>query len=224
MVDGLSGTVDLSFSDVIDHLDFGAMGRVEVWKNKWGFMFDGLFMNLGADGSFEGIRGVTRFDLDVDARLGMADIGLGYRLLEKQFGDRNEQRLIFEPYAGLRYAYLRQRIGLNVNIAGVGSRGTTLGRSEDWVEPFVGGRIRWDLNDKLAMDIRGDAGGFGIGSASDLLWQVAFGVDYRLSKNKTLNVGYRIVDLDYSRGSGSNEFGVDLRAEGPFIGMTILFK
>jgi predicted porin len=56
-----------------------------------------------------------------------------------------------------------------------------------------------------------------------LAWQIAFGVDYRLSKNTSLNAGYRIVDLDYSRGSGSDEFGIDLRAKGPFVGMTILF-
>jgi hypothetical protein len=39
----------------------------------------------------------------------------------------------------------------------------------------------------------------------------------------TFNAGYRYVELDYSRGSGANEFGVDLRAKGPFVGMTIVF-
>jgi opacity protein-like surface antigen len=222
-VSGLSGSVDLSFGDVLDYLDFAAMGRMEAWKGKWGLTFDGLFMNLGADGSFEGSRGVTSFDLDADVRLGMADFGLAYRLLEHRFGNNSEQKLTFEPYGGLRYAYLRQKIDLNINIAGVGSIGANLGGSEDWVEPFVGGRIVWDLNDKMAVRVRGDAGGFGIGSASDLLWQISFGGDYQLSKNTSLNAGYRIVDLDYSHGSGSNELGIDLRAKGPFIGLTIVF-
>jgi len=222
-VSGLSGSVDLSFGDVLDYLDFAAMGRMEAWKDKWGLTFDGLFMNLGAAGSFEGSRGLTRFDLDADVRLGMADFGLAYRLLEQRFGNNNEQKLTFEPYGGLRYAYLRQKIDLNVDIAGIGSRGATLGRSEDWVEPFVGGRVIWDLNNKLALNARGDAGGFGIGSASDLLWQIAGGVDYKLSENMIFNAGYRYVDLDYSRGSGSNELGIDLRAQGPFVGLTISF-
>ena len=51
-INGLSGNVDLSFGDIVDNLDFGAMGRVEAWKGKWGFIFDGLFMNLSKDGSF----------------------------------------------------------------------------------------------------------------------------------------------------------------------------
>ena len=30
-INGLSGDVDLSFDDIVDNLDFGAMGRVEAW-------------------------------------------------------------------------------------------------------------------------------------------------------------------------------------------------
>lgn len=221
-VSGLSGNVDWSFGDVMDHFDFGAMGRMEAWKGKWGFIFDGLFMNLSADESFQGPSGDS-FSLDADGRLGMADFGLAYRLYDQRLGDGGQQRLAFEPYGGLRYVYLRQKIDLDVDIAGVGSAGSTLGKSEDWVEPFVGGRVIWDLNDKWSLNVRGDAGGFGIGSASDLTWQIAGGVDYKLSKNMILNTGYRYLELDYSRGSGSDEFGVDIKAKGPFLGLTITF-
>jgi opacity protein-like surface antigen len=219
----LSADVDLGFDDIADHLDFGAMGRVEAWKGKWGLTFDGLFLNLSADKSFSGPRDLIGFNLDADVRIGSADFGLAYRLFEQRFGNENKQSLAFEPYGGLRYAYLRQKVDLNVAIPGVGSVGRNLGTSEDWVEPFVGGRVIWGLNDKLAINIAGDAGGFGIGSASDLTWQIKGGVDYKLSENMTFNAGYRYLELDYSRGSGANEFGVDLRAKGPFIGMTILF-
>ena len=219
----LSGNVDLSFGDVLDYLNFTAMGRMEAWNGKWGLTFDGIFMNLGADGSFQGRRGVVDFSLDADVRLGMADFGLAYRLYEQRFGNDDLQRLVFEPYGGLRYSYLKEEIDLNVNIAGVGSTGRTLGTSEDWVEPFIGGRVIWDLNDKWSLNVRGDAGGFGIGSASDLTWQILGGVDYKLSKNMIFNAGYRYVELDYSHGSGSDKLGIDLRAKGPYLGLTILF-
>jgi hypothetical protein len=222
-VNGLSGSADLSFGDVLDNLDFAAMGRAELWKDKWGLSFDGVFMNLGASKSFTGRRGLVAFDLDADVRIGMADFALMHRLFEESFGNNNQQKLTFEPYAGLRYSYLKQEIDLNINIPSVGSIGQTLGTSEDWVEPFVGGRLIWDLNDKLALNVRGDAGGFGIGSASDLTWQIVGGIDYKFSKNIILNVGYRYVDLDYSRGSGSDEFGMRLKAQGPVIGLTIVF-
>jgi len=222
-INGLTGSVDLSFGDIVDNLDSGAMGRVEVWKNKWGFSFDGLFMNLGASQSFQGRRDSVVFDLDADVRLGMADFGLMYRLSEKSFGKNNQQKLTFEPYGGLRYGYIRQKIDLDVTIPRLGSIGRSFGTSEDYVEPFVGGRVIWDLNNKIAFNFRGDAGGFGIGNASDLTWQIAGGMDYKFTKNIILNAGYRYVDLDYSRGSGRDEFGIDLQAQGPFIGMTIKF-
>jgi opacity protein-like surface antigen len=222
-VNGLSGSVDLSFGDVLDYLDFTAMGRVEAWKGKWGLTFDGIYMNLGTSESFHGRRDSVNFGLDADVRLGMADFGLAYRIYEQRFGNNNEQSLILEPYGGLRYGYLRQRINLNVDIAGIGSRGRALGTSEDWVEPFVGGRVVLKLNDQWSFNTRADAGGFGIGSASELTWQVAGGVDYKITKNITFNTGYRYVDLDYSRGSGSDEFGIRLKAQGPVLGLTILF-
>ncbi len=221
-VSGLSGSVDLSFGDVMDNLDSAAMGRVEAWKGKWGVTFDGLFMNLGADGGFEGRRGLVRFRLDADVRLGTADFGLTYRIYEQQFGRSNEQSLAVEPYAGLRYGYLRQKIDLNVDIEGVGSTGRTLGGSQDWVEPFIGSRVIWNLSDKWSLNARADAGGFGIGSASDLTWQIISSVDYKLSKNIILHAGYRYVDLDYSHGSSSEELGIDLQAQGPFLGLTVL--
>ena len=118
---------------------------------------------------------------------------------------------------------MRQKVDLNVNIAGVGSAGVTLGGSEDWIEPFVGTRVIWDLNDKCSLNVRGDAGGFGIGSASDLTWQIAGGIDYRISPNMTFNAGYRYVELDYSHGSGRDELGIDLRAKGPVLGITMEF-
>lgn len=219
----LSANIDLSFGDVLDYLNFTAMGRMEAWNGKWGLTFDGIFMNLGADGSFQGRRGVVDFSLDADVRLGMADFALAYRLIEQRFGDDSHQCLTFEPYGGLRYSYLREIIDLNVDIAGVGTQGVTLGTSEDWVEPFVGGRVVWYLNDKWSLNARGDAGGFGIGSASNLTWQILGGVDYQFTQSIIFNAGYRYVELDYSHGSGSDKLGIDLRAKGPYLGLTILF-
>ena len=80
-VNGLSGNVDLSFGDVLDYLNFTAMGRMEAWKNKWGLTFDSLYMFLGTRESFQVRRGLVDFILDADVRLGMVDFGLAYRFL-----------------------------------------------------------------------------------------------------------------------------------------------
>jgi len=159
----------------------------------------------------------------MDLELGMADLGLAYRLLEQRFGKNCKQKLTFEPYGGLRYVYLLEKVDLTSDFVLIDSRGKRLGKSENWVEPFIGGRIIWDLNDKMAINVRADAGGFGIGSASKLIWNFVADIEYKLTKKVSLSAGYKILDIDYSRGSGSDKLGVDGKLKGPVIGMTILF-
>lgn len=220
-IGGLSGPVNLSLSEMVESLDFASMGRIEAWNGRWGLLFDGLFFNLEVPASFISPTTGNPVDAALDERVGRADFALSYRLLEGYFDENQRRRIIVAPYAGLRYAYLKQVVDLEIALNGLTS--VTLGHSEDWVEPFVGGIIRWDLNQTIAFDIRGDAGGFGIGSASDLTWQIAFALDYKVSDKISLNAGYRIMDLDYHRGSGLDELGIDVRAKGPFFGFTFLF-
>ena len=221
---GLSAPIRLNLQEILDNLDMVAYGRVEAWnKNKWGLSYDTFYLNLGYDGGFEGSRGVVNFALDVDVRLWMNDFALHYRLVDEQFGDGNQQRFTLEPYGGLRYVYLREIANLDVAIAGIGAASAEIGDSRDWVEPFVGGRIGWDLDEKFSLFVRGDAGGFGIGSASTLTWNIIPGCTYKLNEKVTFDFEYRIFDMDYSNGSGTNELALDVQAYGPSIGITFLF-
>ena len=220
---GLSGNVRLNLQDILDNLDMLMFARVEAWKDdKWGLSYDTVYLNLGYDGGFSPDRFVN-VNLDVDVRLWMHDFAVHYRLLDERFGDGNQQRFIFEPYGGLRYTYLRQIVDVKVTVAGLATAGAELGDSRDWVEPFVGGRISWDLNEKFSLNFRGDVGGFGIGSGSNLTYNLIPGCSYKLTKNTTLDLSYRYFNMDYSNGSGSNKLGMDVEAYGPVFGMTIVF-
>jgi hypothetical protein len=186
-LNGETSSVDLSFDDVLDYLDFTVMGRMECWKGKWGITLDTLYMNLGADGEFKLVRPLKTDNLDLDIELNMTDLGFAYRLFAQVSVRNPKSKIIFEPYGGLRYCYLLQEADVDIDIAAVGprgdiSRGTTLGKSEDWVEPFIGARIICDLIDKIFLKVRGDAGGFDIGSASKLTWNFVAGIDYKLKK------------------------------------------
>jgi opacity protein-like surface antigen len=79
------------------------------------------------------------------------------------------------------------------------------------------------LNEKFSVNFRGDAGGFGIGSASDLTYNIIPGCSYKLTENTTFDFSYRYFNMDYSNGSGSNELAMDVEAYGPVFGLTILF-
>ena len=73
--------------------------------------------------------------------------------------------------------------------------------SHDWVEPLVGGTLRFDITKSFAWDAAVlDFSGFGFGSASDLTVNFYSGIDYRLSENYSLRLGYKMMSLDYARG------------------------
>jgi len=91
---------------------------------------------------------------------------------------------------------------------------------KSWVDPIIGGRFTMDMTKYLMFTFRADIGGFGIGS--DLQWNIASGIGYRLS-NITFMAAYRIWYAKYQSGSGENLFVYDMTTSGPGITMVIHF-
>ncbi len=231
-VSGQTAATDLSFVDLVDAADtlFGFMARVEAWKGKWGLIFDGMYIDVTIEEDAQLETPPVNVGIEVEIAQSMLDFAVSYRVAEVSLGENQDTQtgkttpvLRIEPIAGLRYNYLKQEIGLDVNVPGVGSRGTTLGGSEEWFDPFVGGRILLIVNEKLTFGLRGDVGGFGIGEASDLAWNLILGVGYQPWKRVSLKLGYRVYDLDYETGSGRDTFGFDGQMRGPMLGATIYF-
>ncbi|MHC4211934.1 MAG: outer membrane beta-barrel protein [Planctomycetota bacterium] len=220
MLKGRTGPVDASFGDIWNSLDFALMGRVEAWKDRWGLIFDGLYLDLGAD--FKTPQ--ASVSTDIDFKQTMLDLGIGYRFIETPLGQGHGQKLSFDLLAGGRYASLEAEVDIVTNgpLSGIVS-GRNYRQNEEWIEPFVGGRIRLDLNDKLDLGVRADIGGFGLCSGSQLTWNLVAGIGYQLTRNLNLKAGYRILDIDYERGSGSKKFGLDAQLKGPVLGLTLTF-
>jgi opacity protein-like surface antigen len=220
-VAGATAKIDVGFTDIIDNFDvFALMGRVEAWKGDWGFFFDGMYLDL--DGDFTLTAPAPRISIDADIRESILDFGMAYKLFKVPLEENRSRMLTFEPLGGVRYHYLKQEMKLSVTHP-KGAAGTTLGGDEEWVEPFVGARLTYDLTEKLAAGVRTDFGGFGIGSASKLTWNLVAGIDWEFRKNMSFKAGYRVLDIDYSRHSGSSEFGFDAKMQGPIITLRILF-
>ena len=219
---GATAKLDLSFSDIIDDFDvFGLSGRVEMWKGDWGLFFDGASLSLDTD--FKLATPAPVINVDVEIEDATMDFGFAYKLVKVPLEENGDRMLTVEPLGGVRYHYLKQEIKLSATHPILGPIGATLGGYEDWVEPFVGARLKYDLTEKLAAAVRADIGGFSIGSASKLTWNFLAGIDWNFRKNMSLKAAYRILDIDYSRHSGREEFGFDGQLEGPMLGLTILF-
>lgn len=94
----------------------------------------------------------------------------------------------------------------------------------NWFDPLVGARLRKKLGDDREWRIRGDIGGFGAGSK--LTWNIATTYTYPVSickKSMKSIIGYRILESDYSSGTGNNLFETDLLVHGPIIGFVHAF-
>ena len=215
--------IDIGFSDVVDNFDvFGLSGRVEMWKGDWGFFFDGAYLDL--EGEFTVITPGPTIGVDVSIEDTVLDFGVMYKLFKVPLEENGNRMLTFAPLGGVRYHYMEQEIKLKAaGPAPFAPVGATLGGNEEWVEPFVGARLSYDISKNLAAGITADFGGFGIGSASKLTWNLGALVDWQFKKNMNLKLGYRVMDIDYSRYSGSKEFGIDGKMQGPIIGLTIRF-
>ncbi|MGL4398414.1 MAG: hypothetical protein ACRCXD_00975 [Luteolibacter sp.] len=69
----------------------------------------------------------------------------------------------------------------------------------DWVDPIVGFRAQWNINEKWYLAGKSDIGGFGVGS--ELAWTLQATVGYNLNGKSSVELGYRYLHTDYDNDS-----------------------
>jgi hypothetical protein len=192
-------------------------GRVEAWKDRFGFYLDGMYVRLDGEG-FETTTGPITIDADLELENALVDFGVGWRIASAALDPDTSEfpRLTIDLLGGARYQYLKAEISRTFL--------PTLSDSSDWVEPMIGGRVKLQIDERLSSALRGDASGFGIGSASDLTWILAAGVDIAFSETFGLRLADRVMGLDGSNGSGPNERAVDVTTHGPWLGLSFKFE
>src|SRR5438552_1453423 len=73
----------------------------------------------------------------------------------------------------------------------------TLSRTDYWFDPYLGLRGRYNFNKTFYTAVRGEIGGFGVGT--DLMWEVEAVVGVNLTRNIFTEVGYRALGADYEK-------------------------
>jgi hypothetical protein len=192
---GTAAQVDLSASDVFSNLEFGAMGVVAARKGNWGFGGDAIWMALGA--SSDTPPGTVDFNQGAFAFYGLRRMG---------------------PYAeltfGARVNVLQGKIKLDALQTG-------LDQNKTWVDPLVGIVLRMPEKHRVGVKVYTEIGGFGAGS--DFEWQVFPTVSIMFTKHVLMDIGYRWLDMDYSKGDGNQQFGYDVLTQGPVLGFSFKF-
>jgi len=199
--------VDLSASDVFSALEFGAMVAYRAENDTWSFSADTTYMGLAGSDTTDG--GLLLGTLDVDQFTLMASVGR--RVSENA-----------EVLFGLVYVDL----GVDLMVTCTGALPVVLeaSRDVDWIDPTVGLRYNRPINDKWRVNLRGDVGGFGVGS--ELMYHLLANVQWQASESVGMVFGYRLIDFDYEDGNdslGGNYQQYDLTEQGPLIGVSISF-
>jgi predicted porin len=206
-------SVDMSFSDIWDNLDFGAMGAFEARKGRWGLLFDAIYMKVSTSATSSrtgpGPIGAT---LTANANLTMEQTMLAAAVAYRVSDGPTATDVI----GGARYS----KIDADASISGslFGQTGfVARSGDKDWVDPYIGVRVQHPIADRWTVVGYADIGGFGVGS--DLTWQALAGVDYHFSKTLSGNFGYRYLDVDYDKGG----FLYDMANSGLYLGVGIRF-
>lgn len=196
--------IDASASDVIDQLEMGGMAAYRVENGTWSFTTDATYFALGANQTSG--NGRLKAEIDVDQATFMATVGR-----------RWTEHLEF--LAGLAYVDLRMEAGIKSRSSGaVDVSGS---RDADWIDPTVGLLYSRPLGDCWRLNLRGDIGGFGVGS--DFMYHMLVAARWQASGNAGVFFGYRVISFDYENGDDRDYQHYDLVEQGPMIGASIAF-
>jgi opacity protein-like surface antigen len=206
-------SVDMSFSDILDVLDFALMGAFEARKGRIGLYVDAVYMKVSDSATARrtgpGPIGATlTATADVKLEQTMLAFAGMYRLADGSTP--------VDVFAGVRYTDIDVDANIRASIFGLAGRVERTG-SKDWVDPYVGIRVQHPIADRWKLVGYADVGGFGVGS--DLTWQIAAGINYDFSNTMNAKFGYRRLSIDYDK----SNFLYDMKLDGLYFGLGIRF-
>lgn len=206
-------SVDESFSDILDVLDFGLMAAFEARKGRWGLLTDLIYLKISEDGSATGtgpgpLGATITASAELEMKQTVLSAAVAYRAVDASTP--------VDVLGGLRYLAMDADARIEATI--IGQTGVlTRSGDKDWLDPYVGVRVQHPIASRWTLVGYADIGGFGVGS--DFTYQLAAGLDYRFSDKVTGKFGYRYMNIDYDK----DEFVYDIRYEGVYLGVGIRF-
>ncbi len=192
-VAGITTDVEVPFSKIWENLNSAGMGRVTVRYKRWSLSTDVVYVGLGAEKT---------------TNIGSIDINFRQWIVQPLV-EYNAASWI-SPYAGARDVDLTA--GIRGPLALFGEQ------NQVWWDPVVGAEVRLPSTAKLRLRLRGDIGGFGVGSSFSS--QLEPLLDWRIVKHLSLQFGYRLFYSDYKTGSDRTLFRYDIVTQGLQFGAT----
>jgi len=184
------------FSDRLNHLEVGLLSDVEARRGRWGILFAPFYTDFDrAVGPRSGPF------VQVDSTQIVVDLAGAYRVSETRGTS-------LDAIVGARYNQL------NTVLKSQGSPSYQAVRM--WVDPFVGGRVVIRLGDRWSWRLRGDLGGFDVGSTR--AWSANTQLRFQMTRITALALGFGIFSTDYRAGQDPRWIHYDVRVCGEFVG------
>lgn len=208
--------VDVDLCDTIHglkYLECMAPFDFEARLGNWGFIMDFLYVKLG--------HTVERKHVSahLTAKETIMELAGYYRAVDcPVWPNKPGSSLKFDVLAGARENRIEGAVGLQLP-----NRAVAISRAEEWWDPFVGGRVTWQATEQWSFFARADVGGYGMENTSHIVWQFIGGVEYDFCRNVFLQLGYRLLDTHFDRGSGSAAFTYDITMKGPYLALGVKF-
>ncbi len=216
------------------------MGRVEVWKGRWGIFYDNFWIYVGEAGNFSKTRALSLIDgrlvssANVKGILRLGYHDLGVRFLVRTLPLSSEKPLPVlscELLGGIRYNWYNVNINVNLNTTIIGPSGERITRGESLnisptqniFEPFLGLRLGFWPTKKLTLMCKADMGGFGVVANDHLDANLEALLGYQVQKHIRLDVGYRARYFELNTNRGAKEFDIQGWLHGPVFGIVFIF-
>ena len=237
-VKGVVADVDFPFHGLFDHFNhIPLLLSIDARYQRWEIFGDGQFYTLSDSVILPGLLFTSA---NAHLTFGLGEGFIGYRLISCQ-------RATLSLFAGARYTYLGGQLTLFDNgdarlvtlrqLLGLSKKLDFSGNTY-WIDPVVGARGKVEIWKAVSVFAEGDAGCFDANSgsafsihrkglmivkepidSSDWSYQVQGGLEIRVTRSISTQVGWRCLKYDY------NKSGFTWKPElsGPFIQTGINF-
>ena len=194
--------VDASFSDIFDHLDFGAMAIGEARYDRYSIFGDIIYTKISGEAGTP--RGILASSVGVSTETFAGLLGAGYSLIDNSSG-----RL--DVVGGARV----WSVDTTISFTGGFLDGVSRNDGATWVDAVAGLRGNYSITPEVYLTGWGLVGAGG----ADIDWDVAAAIGYRFNDRISAVAGYRALGVDYS----NDGFLFDIVQQGPILGLAVRF-
>ena len=200
--------IEMDLDDILDSLNFTAMGVVAARKGKWSFATDIIYMDLegNKDSVIPTSGGLVGVNTDVELRSWIIMPTVGYALVESEKASLNIR-------GGARYLSLSTDIEMNVNTPSRPLYAKVSDSGDVW-DAIIGVQGKFAYNERWYSPYYLDIGT----GDSKFTWQVAAGIGYKFDVCDVI-LEYRYLSWEFD----DNQVLDNMNISGPLLGVKFEF-